>query len=102
MQKFVDLPEKVEVGIVAVVGFAVGFVFMWAGEIPLLAPIVAFLVQYQLAIVGAIGFAVVKWLENALPDGSDVVANLSIKLILTVLSLFGIGSYVAEFLLASS
>ena len=95
MNKFVDLDEKIEIGIVAVIGALVGFLFVWGADVPVLGPIILFLVQYQLAIVGALGVAFIKWLENALPNGSDVVASLALKLVLTVLAMFGIGSYVA-------
>ena len=94
MNKFVDLPEEVEIGIVGLIAFVVGALFAFGAGLPVLGGLFAFLAQYQLAIVGAVGVAFIKWLENALPGEFEVVAVLALKLILAVLAFFGIGQAV--------
>ena len=96
--RFVALPDPIKAGIVSVVAFGVGVLFVWGAGVPVLAPIIAFLAQYQLAIVGALGVALVKLIENALPDQYPEISVLAVKIILLVLAAYGIGTGVAGLL----
>jgi hypothetical protein len=84
-QKFVDLPDAQELGIAAVIAFVVGVLFQNLAE---LVPFFAFLVQYASVVAGAISLAVIKWLENALPDKYPEISILAIKLLLAVFAAF--------------
>lgn len=88
MKKFVDLPEVVELGIAAVVAFFAAVVFVNVIE---LIPFLAFLAQFQSPIALALGLALVKWIENALPSQYPKISVLAIQLVLAVLAAFGVG-----------
>ena len=91
MQKFVDLPEAVELGIAAVVSFVVAVIF---SNLIALVPFLAFLAQFQLPLALALSVALVKWLENALPSNYPNISIIAIQLVLAVLAAFGVGAEV--------
>ena len=88
MEGFVALPEDVKAGILAVVLFAVSFVF---AKLIALVPFLKFLEDFRAPLALAIGASLIGWLENALPSGYDAVAILALQLVLAVLAMFGVG-----------
>ena len=93
MEGFVALPEDVKAGILAVVLFAISFVF---AKLIALVPFLAFLEELREPLALAIGASLIGALENALPTGYDAVAILALQLILAVLAMFGLGNVLKE------
>jgi len=85
---FVDLPQSVEVGITAVVTFAVGWIFT---KLILLIPFLSFFKTYETQIALTLSAWFISLIENAVPDAYGGVAVSGIVFVLAILAAFGVG-----------
>lgn len=82
---FVALPDDVRAGIGAVVLVVVSWVL---AKLITLVPFLAFLEEFRVPLASAIAFALVDFIQNAVPDAYGSVAVLALQLVLAVLALF--------------
>jgi len=96
--RFVQFPDYIKTGIVAVFVWVAAWLF---GYLVSLLPFLAFLADYIPGIASAAAAAVIAWMQNAIPDGYDGLAEQVLKLILMVLAIFGIGGQLLAHFLPS-
>jgi len=88
VQGFVDLPDKTEAGITAVVVWLVSWLFV---QLITLLPFLKFLEDFKTPLSMALAGQLISLIENAVPDAFGGVAIAGITFILTILALFGVG-----------
>ncbi len=84
-QGFVELPERVSTGIVAVVLVGVSFVF---AKLIAMVPFLKFLENFREPLGLAIAWQLIGFIQNIVPDAYGAVAIIALQLILAVLALF--------------
>lgn len=85
---FVEFPEEVKVGVIAVVVWAISWAF---AQLVALVPFLSFLNEFKEPLALAISAALIGWLQNAIPDQYGGIAVIGVQLVLAILALLGVG-----------